>query len=248
MKKSATHSTLRKTLRMKNRLATLTVFSVMIFGLVFCKTTQGPIQADTPIVGIESTVMPVSTSSVVVGDPDSNTAVTTILGSSIGGDPGLYISKQMDVEAQAIDKKNLKGARVARLGEGIRITLDGVLLFPKNSDSISVASQETLQHVAEILNEYADSQIVIEGHTDGTGTPAENLSLSERRAKSVAAFLSKHRVSSDRIRVIGYGESQPLFSNSSPSGKKQNRRVELLVIANDQLKAKARTANSTASE
>lgn len=245
MKKSDTHSSLRKALRLKNRMATFTGFAVMVFGLVFCKTTQGPIVSDAPVVGIESTVIPVSTQkSIVIGDPDSNTAVATILGSSIGGDPGLYISRQMDVEAQAIDKKNLKGTRVTRLGEGIRITFDGIILFPKNSDSISVASRETLQHVAEILNEYADSEIIIEGHTDDVGTPAANLALSERRAKSVAAFLSRNRVSSDRIRIIGYGEGQPLYSNSSAAGRKQNRRVELIIIANDQLKAKAQAANT----
>lgn len=247
MKKSVTHSALRKAIRLKNRFITLSVFSAMVLGLVFCKTTQGSLQQEqASVVGVESRVVPVSSQSVVVGDPDKNTAVATILGSSMGGDPGLFVSRQMDVVAQALGKKNLNGARIMRLGEGIKVTFDGTILFPKNSDSISVASRETLQHVAEILNEYADSNIVIEGHTDGTGTPAANLDLSEKRTKSVASFLSENRVSSDRIRVIGYGESQPLFSNSTASGKKQNRRVELIIIANDQLKTKARSAKSVA--
>jgi len=213
----------------------------MVLGLVFCKTTQGPIPAEGSVVGIETTnVLPASMQSVVVGDPEANTSVATVLGASVGGDPGLFISRQMDLEAQAIGKRNLKGTRVMRLGEGIKITFDGTVLFPKNSDSVSVESRESLKRVAEILNEYGDTDIVVEGHTDGAGTEAENLELSTKRANSVSAVLKENRVSSDRIRTIGYGESQPLFSNDTEEGKKQNRRVELLIVANDQLKDKAK--------
>lgn len=212
----------------------------MIVGLVFCKTSQNPLPPQEPVVGVQRNVLPTSMQSVVIGDPEANTSVAVVLGASIGGDPGMYISKQMDLQAQAMGKREDKSMRIMRLGEGIKVTFDGTILFPENSDSIAVQSYESLKHVAEILNEYAESNIVIEGHTDDLGSKSHNLKLSVKRATSVADFLKENRVSGDRIRIVGYGESQPLFSNSTGEGRSQNRRVELLITANDQLKAKAK--------
>ena len=231
-------------IRKKNRFLTLSIFCAMILGLVFCKTSQNSLPSQEPVVGVQNGALPTSVQSVVVGDPASNTSVAVVLGASVGGDPGLYISKQMDTQAQAMGKPEDKNMRIMRLGEGIKITFDGTVLFPENSDSLSVESHESLKHVAEILNVYAESNVIIEGHTDNMGGKSHNLKLSMKRATSVADFLKENRVSGDRIKVVGYGESQPLFANTTADGRRQNRRVELLITANDQLKAKARGQSS----
>jgi outer membrane protein OmpA-like peptidoglycan-associated protein len=72
----------------------------------------------------------------------------------------------------------------------------------------------------------------VAGHTDSTGSAALNQSLSERRAQSVAAYLSSHGLASNRILTVGAGSSHPIASNDTPGGRQQNRRVELTIVPN----------------
>ncbi|MCR4396422.1 MAG: OmpA family protein, partial [Candidatus Saccharicenans sp.] len=110
------------------------------------------------------------------------------------------------------------------------------LLFDVDKYDLRPASQENLKRLATILNKYPDTNIIIEGHTDSTGTREYNLTLSERRAKAVANFLAQLGVQSSRFTVQGYGPDQPLASNDTPEGRQQNRRVDLGIIANEKLK------------
>ncbi|HVS04286.1 MAG TPA: OmpA family protein, partial [Thermoanaerobaculia bacterium] len=123
---------------------------------------------------------------------------------------------------------------VERVGEGILVTFDTGLLFDFDSSVIRGASATNLQDLATSLNRYPDSEVLIVGHTDATGTDSYNQSLSQRRAASAAQYLVSQGVAYDRIRQTGRGESEPVASNEDEYGRQQNRRVEVAIFASEE--------------
>lgn len=174
----------------------------------------------------------------VIGHQSGNTAVGAIIGAAVGGAAGAYIGHYMDKQAEEI-QRDLEGAKVERIGEGIKITFDSGLLFDVDKATLKPASKQNLTDLATILNKYDDTEILIEGHADSDGTEEHNLTLSENRARSVANFLAGQQVMESRFTTMGYGESQPIASNDTAAGKAQNRRVEVAIYANDDLKKEA---------
>lgn len=175
---------------------------------------------------------------VVGGLISDDTATGAIMGAVIGGAAGAIIGNYMNDQAEEI-QKDLDNATVERVGEGIRITFDSGLLFDVNESTIKGASGENLTDLARILKKYEDTEILLEGHTDATGTDAYNLRLSDERAQSVARFLAEWGVAQNRFVTMGYGESQPVASNDTELGRQQNRRVEVAIYANEKLKEDA---------
>jgi outer membrane protein OmpA-like peptidoglycan-associated protein len=175
----------------------------------------------------------------VIGDQAGNTAVGAILGAVIGGAAGAYIGNYMDKQAEEIEQ-DIEGAKVERIGEGIKITFDSGILFEVNKATLQPKSKEEIGKLAEILNKYSDTNVLLEGHTDATGSDEYNLELSEKRAKSVANYLSVLKVDPTRFTIMGYGESQPVATNETPEGRTLNRRVEVAVYANEKLKKVAK--------
>lgn len=171
----------------------------------------------------------------VIGKQAGNTAVGAIIGAAVGGATGAAIGSYMDKQAAEM-REDLAGARIERVGEGIKITFDSGILFDVNSATLQPAAQENLNNLAVILNKYEDTNILIEGHTDNTGTEEYNLNLSKRRADAVSYYLASHGVANPRVSVMPYGEGQPIADNSTAMGRQQNRRVELAIMANDKLK------------
>ncbi len=141
----------------------------------------------------------------------------------------------MDKQAAEM-RRDLEGATIERIGEGIKITFDSGLMFDINRYDLRDQSRDNLVRLAAILNKYPDTNILIEGHTDSTGTREINQPLSENRAKAVAAFLAKQNVLSNRFTVMGYGPDQPIAPNDTVEGRQQNRRVDLAIMANEKLK------------
>jgi outer membrane protein OmpA-like peptidoglycan-associated protein len=174
----------------------------------------------------------------VIGDAAGNTAAGAIIGAAVGGAAGAYIGNYMDKQAEEM-QRDLEGARIERIGEGIKITFESGILFDINKSSLQPAAQVNLTKLAAILNKYEDTQILIEGHTDSTGPEEHNLDLSIRRGESVATQLAGQGVMTGRFTVLGYGETQPIASNETPFGRQQNRRVEIAIFANDKLKSAA---------
>lgn len=173
-----------------------------------------------------------------VGKASGNTAVGAIIGAAVGGAAGAYIGNYMDKQAAEIER-DLEGATVTRVGEGIKITFDSGLLFDVNKASLKPASQSNLSNLASILNKYPDTEVLLEGHTDATGGDEWNLELSRMRAQSVANYLAGQQVMETRFVIMGYGEAQPVASNDSDGGRAANRRVEVAIYANDKLKKAA---------
>jgi outer membrane protein OmpA-like peptidoglycan-associated protein len=171
----------------------------------------------------------------LIGRAAGNTAAGVILGAVVGGAAGAYIGDYMDKQAAEIER-DLEGARVERIGEGIKITFDSGILFDVGKAALKQPSKQDLAELALILNKYEDTNILLEGHTDSTGSEEYNLDLSRLRAQSVANELSTSGVNASRFTIMGYGESQPVAENSSAEGRALNRRVEVAIYANDKLK------------
>jgi outer membrane protein OmpA-like peptidoglycan-associated protein len=176
----------------------------------------------------------------VIGKKAGNTAVGAILGAAIGGVAGAYIGDYMDKQAAEIER-DIEGAKVERIGEGIKITFDSGILFDVDKATLKVKSREELADLAVILNKYEDTNILLEGHTDATGSEEHNLELSRLRAQSVSNYLASLAVDATRFTIMGYGEGQPIASNDSADGRQLNRRVEIAIYANDKLKKVAQT-------
>lgn len=170
-----------------------------------------------------------------IGSQSGNTLLGALIGAVVGGAAGAYIGDYMDDQAAEI-AKDLDGATVERVGEGIKITFDSGILFDVDSSQVQPAGQENLTALAEILNKYEDTIILIEGHTDSSGNEDYNLNLSQNRAQSVATDLEGLGVQVPRFTTKGYGEVQPIDSNDTTEGRQANRRVDIAIMANDELK------------
>ena len=127
-----------------------------------------------------------------------------------------------------------------RVGEGIKITFDSGILFDVDSSVLQSESKSNIESLANILNRYPDTEIVVEGDTDSTGSEDYNLALSERRAQAVANYQISLGVDSERISIIGLGETNPVATNETVEGRQQNRRVEIAIFANEKLKEAAK--------
>ena len=174
----------------------------------------------------------------IIGNEAGNTAVGAIIGAAVGGAAGAYIGNYMDKQAAEIER-DLEGARVERVGEGIKITFKSGILFDVDKSGLRPEARTELAKLAAILNKYEDTEILVEGHTDATGGDEHNRELSIRRANSVSTHLTTHQVAGNRFTVMGYGESQPIADNVTAEGRQINRRVELAIFANDKLKSVA---------
>ena len=165
-----------------------------------------------------------------------------LAGAAVGGTAGYLIGHHMDKQAQEI-KQAVPDAKVERVGEGIDMTFNSGLLFQINSSVLSEAAKVNLAKVANVFIKYPETNILVEGHTDNTGSPEFNMDLSKKRAHAVSDFLASKGVSTSRMDIKWYGESQPKYPNDNESNRALNRRVELAITANDQMKEKAQQGN-----
>ncbi|TXK76518.1 OmpA family protein [Mesonia sp. K4-1] len=175
-----------------------------------------------------------------VGD-GNNTALGAIIGGVVGGAAGAYIGNRMDKQAQEIENE-IPGAEVTRVGEGISVTFDenSGVYFDTNKSGVNAKSQETLNTLIGIFKEYPNTNVLVEGHTDNTGSEEYNLTLSKKRAQSVTNYLTSSGLSSGRFTTKWYGETQPKYDNNTVDGRAKNRRVELAIVANEELKEEAK--------
>ncbi|WP_163708188.1 OmpA family protein [Mangrovibacterium lignilyticum] len=174
----------------------------------------------------------------VIGSGSDHTAEGAIIGAAIGGTAGALIGRYMDKQAEELEA-DLEGATVERVGEGIKITFDSGILFAFDESNLTNDAAGNIAELAETLAKYDDTDILIEGHTDNKGSELYNQQLSEARAESVALRLSNLNVAAARMQLQGYGESAPVADNSTESGRQQNRRVEIAIMANKKLQRAA---------
>ncbi|MCF4101593.1 OmpA family protein [Gillisia sp. M10.2A] len=174
---------------------------------------------------------------------DGNSALGAIIGGVVGGAAGGYIGNRMDKQAQRIEQE-IPGAEVERVGEGINVTFDesSGVYFDTEKYNINAKSQETLNKLADIFKEYPNTDILVEGHTDDTGSDSYNLTLSKNRAQAVTNYMVSQGIVKGRFDTKWYGETQPKYDNTTPDGRAKNRRVELAIVANEKLKEEAKQA------
>jgi outer membrane protein OmpA-like peptidoglycan-associated protein len=164
-----------------------------------------------------------------------NGALGAVLGGVIGGVAGGVIGNKMDKQAREIETA-LPGATVERVGEGIKLTLgENSVRFDTNKSTLTPAAKANLDRLVPVFQSYADTDIVIYGYTDSTGSVEYNQTLSEQRAASVKAYLSSKGLNTARFTTTGLGIADPIATNETPEGRSQNRRVEFAITANQKM-------------
>ncbi|MFD2161565.1 OmpA family protein [Paradesertivirga mongoliensis] len=175
----------------------------------------------------------------IIGKKAGNTAVGAVIGGAIGGVAGAYIGRKMDRQAEEI-RRNVPGAEVIPAGEGLIVKFDSGILFDVDKADLKPNARTNIQNLAATMKNNPETNIMVIGHTDSDGSDSHNYGLSERRASSVKSYTVANGVSSSRLTTVGKGEAEPIADNSTASGKAQNRRVEIVIVANEALKAEAR--------
>ncbi len=146
------------------------------------------------------------------------------IGALAGAGAGAYMDRQnKDLRAQ-LEGRNVY---VTRDGDNIILSMPGDVTFSSASADLNSSFMPVLNDVAVILNQYPSTYIDVVGYADAQGSDAYNLDLSERRANSVAGYLSGQKVKAERIYVAGMGEAKPIGDNNTPEGRAKNRRVEI---------------------
>jgi len=125
-------------------------------------------------------------------------------------------------------QKELKELNAKKTKRGLVITL-GDVLFSTNKAELKSGGTRNIQKLADFLREYPQNKVLIEGHTDSTGSDSLNQALSERRANAVKTALVDMGISSDRVDTHGYGELFPVTSNRTAASRQMNRRVEIIL-------------------
>ena len=164
-----------------------------------------------------------------------NGALGAVLGGVIGGVAGGVIGNKMDKQAREIQSA-LPVATVERVGEGIKLTLgENSVRFDTNKSTLTATAKANLDRLVPVFQSYGETNIVIYGYTDITGTPEHNLTLSEQRAASVMAYFTAKGLSASRFATTGMGIADPIATNDTPEGRTQNRRVEFAIVANEKM-------------
>ena len=164
-----------------------------------------------------------------------NGAMGAVLGGVIGGVAGGVIGNKMDKQAREIETA-LPGAQVERVGEGIKLVLgENAVRFDTNKSTLTTTAKANLDKLVPVFKSYADTDIVIYGYTDSTGSAEYNLNLSQQRANSVEKYLESKGLNMSRFKMVGMGIADPIATNETPEGRSQNRRVEFAITANEKM-------------
>jgi len=150
------------------------------------------------------------------------------IGAGIGALSGAAIGNYMDrQEAELREQLRGTGVSITRRGDEIILNMPGNVTFDFDSASLRPEFFDVLDSVALVVNEFEQTVLIIDGHTDARGSESYNLDLSQQRAESVERYLISQQVLPVRVAAYGYGEQYPIADNDSEAGRARNRRVEL---------------------
>ena len=209
----------------KMKVLTLLLCLVLVFG---CKTKQGT----GTLIGTGGGAL----LGAVIGKVAGNTAVGAVVGATVGAATGSMIGKHMDKVAKRTAEQ-VKNAKVEEVTDAnglkaVKVTFDSGILFATNKATLNQSSKNELAKFSQVLKENRDCHVDIYGHTDNTGNDGINIPLSNSRAQSVVNYLANCGVPRSQFqKVEGKGSSDPVASNSTASGRQQNRRVEVYLYA-----------------
>ena len=175
----------------------------------------------------------------IIGHVAGNTAVGAAVGGAVGAGAGAIIGNRMDKAkkaAEQVQNAQVESIKDANGLEAVKVTFDSGILFATGKADLSQSAKSSLAKFAEVLNTNKDCDVAIIGHTDNTGSDAVNNPLSVNRAKSVNNYLKSCGVSASQIKSVeGQGSTNPVASNSTAAGRKQNRRVEVYMYASKKM-------------
>lgn len=172
----------------------------------------------------------------IVGNQVGSTARGAIVGAIVGGAAGAIIGHQMDQQASEL-MSEIPGATVRRVGEGITIVFNSGLMYDFDSAEIRSEAASNLNNLAASLRKYPNTQLLIVGHTDDSGSDSYNQALSQRRADAALSYLGRQNIPASRIAASGRGESEPIATNETETGRQSNRRIEVAIFANEAARA-----------
>jgi outer membrane protein OmpA-like peptidoglycan-associated protein len=167
---------------------------------------------------------------ILTGNDARNRRKNALIGAGIGALAGGAVGNYMDrQEAKLRQQLQGTGVSVTRNGNNITLNMPGNVTFKSDSSDLRPEFFDVLNSVSLVLKEFDKTLLEVAGHTDNTGSQAYNQTLSEKRASTVAQYLTGKGIRSDRIITVGAGETHPIASNNTPEGRQANRRVELSV-------------------
>jgi outer membrane protein OmpA-like peptidoglycan-associated protein len=172
----------------------------------------------------------------LIGGDTEGTLIGAGIGAALGGTAGGFFANYMEKQEMAMRQQlaGVEGASIQRDAEVLAVTFKSDVLFDVNSYAVKPGGYDELQRVAQVLNNYPQTNILISGYTDSTGSETYNQQLSERRAAAVKNQLVNYGVAPMRMTTIGYGEGKPIASNASEAGRQMNRRVAITITPQQQ--------------
>ena len=167
----------------------------------------------------------------MTGDSSMERKKRALVGAGLGALTGAAVGSYMDrQEARLRQELDRTGVSVTRSGDNITLNMPGNITFATNSSDLNAGFYDVLNSVAIVLDEFDQTVVEVAGHTDSTGSDSYNMELSNRRATSVARYLTTRDVIYDRIIEVGMGEGRPIAPNDTDAGRQANRRVELTLV------------------
>jgi outer membrane protein OmpA-like peptidoglycan-associated protein len=155
------------------------------------------------------------------------------IGAGAGAAGGAVIGHYMD--KQEAELKKVKGANVERKGDQLVVRFNSAILFDTGKAKLKPASEHDLSEFAQVLKNYPETDLTIEGHTDNKGKKPKNKKLSDARAEAVIKFLDTQGVARPRMTGLGLADDRPVADNATEDGRRQNRRVEVQIKANEKM-------------
>ncbi len=151
------------------------------------------------------------------------------LGAALGAGVGAIIGNQMDKQAAELRGSMGDDVKIVNTGDRLIVTMPQDILFDTGSAAVRADLRSDLRTLATNLNNYPNTTVDVLGHTDNVGPADYNQNLSSRRASAVASVLMDSGVQPSRVRAFGRGEDDPVATNQTDAGKRQNRRVEIVI-------------------
>jgi outer membrane protein OmpA-like peptidoglycan-associated protein len=166
-----------------------------------------------------------------IGHNTQSTLIGAAIGAAVGGGGGYGVGAMMDKQEKDMREVLAKSEATAVTREGnlLSVTFRGDVTFDTNSAELRSGLYNEINRVAGVLNQYPDTLIRVEGHTDSKGSDEYNMDLSKRRANNVKTLLVMRGVAENRIEVAGYGKTMPVATNDTEAGRQKNRRVEIRI-------------------
>jgi outer membrane protein OmpA-like peptidoglycan-associated protein len=216
---------------MVNRFVKVAVTAAVLVGVAACTTVNPYTREQQTSKAAKGAGIGAAAGAVVglltKGDKLQNALIGAGVGALAGGGVGYYMDVQ---EAKLRQRLEGTGVSVTRMGDNITLNLPSSITFALNSADLNGQFYNALDGVSTVLKEYDKTVVEVAGHTDSSGSDQYNQALSERRAQSVAGYLSSHGVKTQRLITIGAGEGHPVASNDTEAGRAANRRVELTIV------------------